>query len=141
MALQLLDGTDATVDLLVAISGTSGSSLRCVTTDIDHSATRQFQEALTLCSGNWVDELPGRRQEFLSVGRLASKGAVISDLGPLMGATAAANVTFSLATGCSRTGTFWMDSESNRVSAGNVAIPGRVTLRSRGAVANAWVTA
>lgn len=140
MPLALLDGTDAAVDLMVTFpSGSSGSSLRCITTDIDYNETRQFQRATTLCSGKWVQELPGELQAFLTVGKLDSKGSIISDLSPLMTATAAANVTLTLGSGCTKTGTFWMDNDRHRVNAGQFAMPGSTSLRSYGAVATAWV--
>lgn len=135
MALQLLDGTDASVDLSLA-----GNSLRCIINAMEYRSVRGFQDATTLCSGKWVSELPGRNQDFITVTRFASKGTTISDLSAFMTSTAAAAVVFTLGAGVTKTGTFWMDSESNAVSAGSVAIPGNVTLRSYGSVATAGVT-
>lgn len=139
MALTLLDGTDASVDLGVAISGTTQSSLRCIINALEYRSGRSFQTAKTLCSGKWESEKPGVNQDFIRVTKFASRGATISDLSPLLTATASASVTFTAFTGCTKTGAFWMDSDSLTVSAGNFAMPGECTFRSDGAIATVWV--
>jgi hypothetical protein len=141
MALEKLDGTDPTVDLTVSgLSGTAGASLRCIIMGLEYTETRGFQEAPTLCSGDDVDELPGRRQDFITITKLGTYGSVISDLSPLMSATDAANVTFTARTGCTKTGKFWLSNSSVALQAGIVAMPGQAVFRSKGGVVTAWVT-
>jgi hypothetical protein len=140
MALAPLDGTDASLDLNVAINGgTSGSSLRCIIMGLEYTETRSFQEASTLCSGDWVAELPGRNQDFITINKLGTKGATISDLSPMMTATAAATVTFTASSGCTKSGTFWLSNQSIAAQAGVFAMPGQAVLRSSGAITTAWV--
>jgi hypothetical protein len=141
MALSLLDGTDGSLDLMVTFpSGTSGSSLRCVINSLEYRSTRTYQSAATLCDGQWEDELPGKRQDFIRITKLASKGAIISDTSVLMGATNASAVVFTAQTGCTKSGLFWPDTDSTNVGAGTVAMPGELNLRSKGSVATVWVT-
>ena len=143
MALTPLDATDPSVDLLAHNStwgGSAGASLRCIIMGMQYNETRSFQEAQTLCSGDWVDELPGRRQDFIVINKLNTRGAVISDLSPLLSATDAANVTFTAYTGCTKTGLFWLSNDSLNLAAGIVAMPGQAVLRSKGAIVTAWVT-
>lgn len=141
MALTLLDGTDATVDLGVALSGgTSTTSLRCIINAMEYRSGRGFQTAKTLCSGKWESEKPGTNQDFIRVTKFASKGSTISDLSPLLTATASASITFTAFTGCTKSGTFWLDGDSLTVSAGNYAMPGEATFRSDGAILTVWVT-
>jgi hypothetical protein len=106
---------------------------------MEYESNRNYQSFPTLCSSNWEDELPGRRQDFIRFGKLTSRGSIISDLGPLMGATNASAVTFTAFTGCTRVGNFWLGLDVMRVAAGQVGMPGNAILRSKGPIAYAWV--
>lgn len=140
MSLTLLDGTDATVDLSVTFpSGTSGSSMRCIINAMEYSRSRDFQDATTLCSGKWRSERPGRNQDRISVSKFSSVGATISDLSPILTATAAVSITFTAKTGNTFVGTYWLESDSVGVIAGQFAMPGNCVFRSSDSVATTWV--
>jgi hypothetical protein len=141
MAFKLLDGTLGTIDLTIAMAGgTSGTSARCVINSMQYRSVRGFQSRKTLCSGKWESEAPGTNQDFITGVKFASEGSLISDFSPLLTATASASTVFSLSAGTTKSGTFWLDGESNTVNAGQVAIPGTFSLRSDGPVATASVT-
>lgn len=144
MALTLLDGTAAVVDMTISIgdSATSAStrtSLRCTLSNVDYRFTRSYQTATTLCAGADVVELPGQRQHFITAGRFESQGSLASDLSPMFGATSPASVVLTLATGCTKSGAMWLDEDSARVQAAQVAMPGSISLRSSGGMATSWV--
>lgn len=140
MALQLLDGTDATVDLGVTFpSGTAASSFRCIVNQMEYRRNRQFQTAKTLCSTKWESEKPSVNQDFITVQKFGSRGATISDLSPLMTMTASASVVFTAYTGCTYSGSFWLSDDFIGVNAGSFAMPGSCSFRSDGAVSTAWV--
>lgn len=139
MSLALLDGTDASVDLNLAISGT-GYSMRCLIGAMEYRSTRGFQSAKTLCSSKWESELPGSNQDFIQISKFGSKGTNQSDLSSLMTAVTPAAVTATFFTGCTKVGTFWLSDDSIGVVAGFVPMPGAMVLRSKDAVATVWVT-
>jgi hypothetical protein len=140
MPLSLLDGTSGQVDFGVAFSGTTTTSMKCVIASAEYRSTRGFQDQTTLCSGKWISESPTRNQDFLTITKFASQGSTISDTSVLMVATNAATITATFGTGLTKTGTFWLDTDSISVNAGSAAMPGQLSFRSSGAVATVWVT-
>ena len=145
MALTLLDGTAAAVDLTLSGSNQAGASgllagsFRCTASSIEYEFDRSFQNVMTLCSGQDVSEVPSTRQHFIRMSRFASMGTTTSDLSPLYSATSAAGLTFTAGTGCSKTGYGWLDKDTFGASAGQVAMPGSVSFRSCGGMATVWV--
>jgi hypothetical protein len=137
---RLLDGTAASVDLAVAVSGTVTSSIRCIVSGATYDMTRSFQSQQTLCSGKWVKQSPANNQDILRVGKFESQGDPISDFTGLMTASAAANVVVTLETGNTATGTFWLARNSWSLAAGAQGIPGAAEFISDGAVAHSRVT-
>jgi hypothetical protein len=137
---RLLDGTAATVDVALAVSGTATASLRCIVSGATYESTRSFQSQQTLCSGKWVRQSPANNQDILRISKFESQGDPISDFSGLMTGSAAANVVLTLETGNTKSGTFWLARDSFSLAAGAQGIPGVAELVSDGPVATVRVT-
>jgi len=135
MALALLDGTDATIDIQlnsVSYKGIMGQWVARM--------GREFFEQTTFASGGWRSRVPGLKQVTGSMAGFNSKGSAASDpLALFANQTPYAGV-FTSTTGCTLTGTFHEQSDSvSEIAAG---VSGRaIDFESYGAVTSAWVIA
>lgn len=134
MALALLDGTNANIDISFG-----GVSHKCVYNMWSADLDRQFNEQTTFCSTNWKDETPGMRQLTGQAKGFVSKGSALSDP-TASGFTSQTGVAIVLTmdVGCTLTFTGWV----GRVHVGVQAALNSeqsVDFRSKGAVTVAWV--
>lgn len=142
MALKLLDGTNAVIDIAskVLIADASAISMKCIASQISFTFRRPTTPKTTFCGNGWVDGTPGNKQMFAVVGGFMSTGAKYSD--PLAFFTEQLGVTFTITADTSNTITgTWIETEdaSTLVAAAN---SGRsMAFESSGVVTTAWVIA
>lgn len=140
MALELLDGTVAAVDMSIAYSGTAQTSLKCAFNYLSARMQRGFTERTTFCSSGWVQEQAGMKQLLLHLDGYVSKGAVFSDPLALFADNTAKPFIFTADTGCTLTGSALAASDDMGLRAAANSQRG-IDLRSYGVVTSVWVVA
>lgn len=140
MALALLDGSNAAIDVNFSIPGGSATSFKNIAAVWTARINRDFTEATTFASGGWRSRTPGMRQLIGSLAGFASKGWAGADPLVLMSLQAAIAIVLTADTGCTYTFTGHVGSdETTLVAAAN---SGRIiTFESVGVVVTAWVIA
>lgn len=140
MALELLDGTVATIDFSIAYSGTAQTSLKCAFNYLSARMQRGFTEQTTFCSSGWVQENPGMKQVLLHLDGFVSKGAVFSDPLALFADNIAKPFIFTATTGCTLSGSAHASLDAMGMRAAANSERG-IDLRSYGPVTSVWVVA
>lgn len=135
MAIALLDGTNAAIDVTIATV-----SIKAMAAAWTARMLRDFFEQTTFASGGWRARVPGMKQCLVSVAGFSSKGISMSDPLALFATQAPMASVYTADTSCSITGNFHYGSdEHSYVAAGN---SGRVIAgESYGPVTTAWVIA
>lgn len=139
MALTLLDFTSGTVDLNVAIPGGSGTSMKCVLSDLMFRLSRTMQSRKTLCSGIWNQRTPSDQIGIIQATKQASSGAAYSDPLILMSDNLPHTITFTAFTGCTISGLFICTDDGLGGSAGSVAFAGGLAFENYGVLTSTWV--
>jgi hypothetical protein len=139
MALELLEGTTAAIDLTVEFGGTP-ASLKAAFNYISARMQRGFFDQTTFASDGWVSETCGMRQCLIHADGYASKGTPFSDPLELFSDNVPRAVVFTADTGCTITGDYLAASDGIGMRAAANSDRG-IDLRSRGAVTSAWVVA
>lgn len=146
MALKLLDGTVAAIDIMLAANatvtsiGTATLSIRCIASAVAFTFRRPLGQKSTFCNTGWTKPTPGPRTMFAVVSGFMSTGASYSD--PLVYFTQdfPSAFLFTADTGSTLQGA-WMESE-DADSLTAFANSGRsMSFESSDAVASTWVVA
>lgn len=142
MALKLLDGTTAAIDITskILVADASETSMKCIASQVSFTFRRPTTPKTTFCGTGWASGTPGNKQMFAVVGGFMSTGADYSD--PLAFFTEQTGVAFTLTadTGSTVTGT-WIETEdaSTLIAAAN---SGRsMAFESQGVVSTTWIVA
>lgn len=136
MALQLLDGTNATIDISF-----NAISYKCVASYWSADLDRQFFESTVFCSGGWVDEIGGKKQLIGRMDGFASSGYAGSDPLALFNTSfQSTGFPFVLTanTGCYISG----NANASRVHTGmRAALQSEfaIDFKSKGAVTTVWI--
>jgi hypothetical protein len=143
MALKLLDGTIAAIDikaLMTAGSTTPTLSIRCMASALAFTFRRPFSQKTTFCNTGWTKPTGGPRTMFAVVSGFMSTGAAFSDPLILFALDASSSFVFTADTGSTITGQ-WMESEdANSLTA--FANSGRsMSFESDDAISTTWVVA
>lgn len=135
MALALLDGSNASIDVSIATA-----SYKCIAAAWTARLVREFSEQTTFCSGGWRARVPGMRQLIGSLAGFASKGSAISD--PSVNISTQLPVAMVLTADTGSTFTFSGHVGSDETTMVAAANSGRaIAFESTGAVVTAWVVA
>jgi hypothetical protein len=140
MALALLDGTTAAIDMTIAISGTNQTSLKCAFGYMSADLVREMSEKTTFCSSGWRSRQPGMKQLVGHLDGFASKGAVYSDPAVMMATTTALAFVFTADTTCTLTGNLHVVRDHMGLRAAANSDRG-IDWESDGVVTSAWVVA
>jgi len=139
MALQIINGVYAVIDMLIATV-----SVKCAFKGFSANIQRDYTEQTTACSTQWADELMGRlRLTGQLEGGYVTKGAAYSD--PLSWVTSSTPLAMVLQadTGCTLVGSANITGDSSRVMRDATAEASKSTravpFRSTGSWTTIWV--
>jgi len=79
MALSLLDGTNAAIDMVITIASAT-NSVKCSFGYMSADVVREFTEKTTFCSSGWRSRQPGMKQVVGHLDGFVSKGAAKSQV-------------------------------------------------------------
>lgn len=140
MALKLLDGTVAAIELLANMSGVTTPTLswKCMASAIAFTFRRPLGQKTTFCNTGWTKPTGGPRTMFAVVSGFMTTGAAYSDPLALFTQDTESAFIFTADTGSTLTGN-WMESE-DADSLTAFANSGRsMSFESSGAIASTWV--
>jgi hypothetical protein len=149
MALTLLDGTGANIDLMTAVAGTpttANKSLKCHAGQVRFTFRKNVLRRSTFCNQSWTTPIPGEKTMFAVVSAFMSIGDPLSDPLVLFTAAPAApagpelTFVFTAETGSTINGK-WIETEDDDTLAA-AALGGRqLSFESSGPVTTTWVVA
>ena len=138
MALAILDGTGASIDINVTPPGGMATSIKCLFGRWTARIDRQFFQAITFCSGGWAVPIPGIKSFAFTLIGFMTTGNAMSDPLVMFGTQAGWAFVLTAFTGCTFTGTAHAASDVEDIVA--ALSSGRsFDAISTGAVTTAWV--
>lgn len=141
MALALLDGVEAAVDMTIETDGSTAVSYKCMANYLSADFVRDFNERTTFCTtGSWRARTPGMRQMFGRIEGFASKGWAGADPLVLMATNTPKDFIFTVDTGCTLTGQLHSARDHTGMRAQGNSERG-IDFESYGAVTSVWVVA
>jgi len=140
MALKLLDGTLAAIDVVVNLTGvtTPSLSIKCMASALAFTFRRPLGQKTTFCNTGWTKPTPGPRTMFAVVSGFMSTGTTFSDPLVLFSVDIATSFIFTADSGSTIQGN-WMESEdANSLTA--FANSGRsMSFESSDSITSTWV--
>lgn len=137
MALELLDGSSATIDLNM---GSAPVSWKCAINYFSFDLGRRMEDRTTFCTGGqWASGVPTMKQGAIRADGFLSKGATFSDPMFLFSTTTPVPFVATFFTGCTITGNMHAVGHHSGMRAQGASEMG-VSAVTDGAVTSAWVT-
>lgn len=141
MALALLDGTTAAIDMTIAVAGgTNQTSLKCAFGYMSADFVREMTEKTTFCSSGWRSRNPGMKQVVGHLDGFVSTGQSYSDPAAMMSGTTPLAFLFTATTSCTLTGNLHVVRDHMGLRAAANSDRG-IDWESDGVVTSAWVVA
>lgn len=98
MALALLDGTTAAVNISIA-----NANFTCLFQYVSADIGRQFTDFTTFCSSGWKSEVPGMKQLTGRFDGFLSTGNAVSDPSQFFSSQSTENIVITFTTNCTYT--------------------------------------